>query len=278
MKQLFDSLSLQISKKTTQTYSTSFSWGIYFLQKPLRNAVYSVYGFVRLADEIVDSFEGYDQKSLLAQFTKETWLAIENKISLNPMLHAFQQTVHQFNIHHELIESFLYSMEMDLHKVHYTDEKYRQYIYGSAEVVGLMCLDIFTEGNIEKYEELKPFAMKLGAAFQKVNFLRDMKDDYEILGRIYFPDINIVRFTTEEKRKIEQDIENDFCEAFKGIRKLPESSRTGVYLAYIYYKSLFNKIKKLPAQRILSERIRITNSKKMGLMLNSLLIRKMNLI
>lgn len=276
MKLLFDNLSLAVSKKTTQTYSTSFSLGIYFLNNRLRNAIYSIYGFVRVADEIVDSFEGYNQQYLLKKFKEETYESIQNKISCNPILNSFQHAVHQYNIDQNLIETFLKSMEMDLEKSQYTDEKYQEYILGSAEVVGLMCLHVFTEGNAQMYEELKPFAMKLGAAFQKVNFLRDMKDDYQILGRTYFPNVDMSKFSMDAKKQIEDEIEQDFRIALSGIKKLPSSSKGGVYLAYVYYRSLFNKIKKLPAHRILTERVRINNSKKLGLMLNSLVINKMN--
>lgn len=276
MKNLYDNLSIKVSKLTTQTYSTSFSLGIYFLNNRLRNAIYSVYGFVRVADEIVDSFEGCDKQYLLEKFKEETFESIEKKISFNPILNSFQQAVHQYDIKHDLIHTFLRSMEMDLEKVDYTDEKYQQYILGSAEVVGLMCLQIFTEGDKEKYEELKPFAMKLGAAFQKVNFLRDLKDDYEVLGRTYFPHVDMNNFSLSAKKQIEKEIEEDFKIALAGINKLPSSSRGGVYLAYIYYVSLFKKIKKLPAHRILQERVRINNGKKITLMLNSLFMNKLN--
>lgn len=278
MKLLYDNLSVQVSKLTTRTYSTSFSLGIYFLNNRLHNAIYSIYGFVRLADEIVDSFEGFDKKDLLARLKHETYDSIAIRISVNPILNAFQQSVHQYNIDMDLIETFLQSMEMDLEQQTYTTDKYQQYILGSAEVVGLMCLHVFTEGNKQLYDELKPFAMKLGAAFQKVNFLRDMKDDYHILGRTYFPSINMAEFTGDAKKQIELEIEQDFAIALEGIRRLPHSSRGGVYLAYVYYRSLFNKIKKLPAQRVLTERIRINNGKKFGLMINSLLEYKMNLL
>lgn len=278
MKFLFDDLSLKMSKATTQAYSTSFSLGIYFLNSRLRSAIYSIYGFVRLADEIVDSFEGYDQAYLLQKFRHDTRESIESGISLNPILNSFQNAVNDYSINPHLIETFLKSMEMDLQKVDYTQEKYQQYILGSAEVVGLMCLHVFTEGNLKMYEELKPYAMKLGAAFQKVNFLRDMKDDYHLLGRTYFPGVDMSDFCGDSKKQIEQEIENDFKIALDGIKMLPVSSKGGVYLAYVYYKSLFNKIKKLPAQKILNERVRINNSKKMGLMLNSLIINKMNWI
>ncbi|MEO6820305.1 MAG: phytoene/squalene synthase family protein [Ginsengibacter sp.] len=276
MKNLYDNLSVEVSKLTTKTYSTSFSLGIYFLNNRLRNPVYSVYGFVRIADEIVDSFEGFDRAYLLKKFKEETFESIENKISFNPIFNSFQQAVHQYGIDLELIETFLKSMEMDLEKVDYTHEKYQQYILGSAEVVGLMCLHIFTEGDKKLYEELKPFAMKLGAAFQKVNFLRDLKDDYQVLGRTYFPNVDMNDFNLSVKRQIEEDIEEDFRISLEGINKLPSSSRGGVYLAYIYYLSLFKKIKKLPAHKILEERVRINNGKKITLMLNSLFINKMN--
>lgn len=278
MKLLFDNLSMQVSKMTTNAYSTSFSLGIYFLNYRLRNAIYAIYGFVRVADEIVDSFEGYDKRSLLLKFKQETYEAIESKISTNPILNSFQQVVHDYHIDHDLIESFLKSMEMDLEKITYTSEKYHNYIFGSAEVVGLMCLKVFTEGDLKMYNELKPYAMKLGAAFQKVNFLRDIKNDYSVLGRTYFPDIDISCFTNCAKQEIEKDIEHDFQTALIGIKKLPSSSKGGVYLAYIYYQSLFNKIKKLPAQRVLTERVRINNGIKIGLMINSLFQQKMKLV
>ena len=276
MKILFDNLSLQVSKMTTRAYSTSFSLGIYCLSNSLRDSVYSIYGFVRLADEIVDSFEGFDKKLLLAKFKIETYEAIENRISLNPILNSFQHAVHQYNIGLDLVETFLQSMEMDLEKVDYTAEKYQQYILGSAEVVGLMCLHVFTGGNLNQFNELKPYALKLGAAFQKVNFLRDMKDDYQVLGRTYFPDVDISEFTLAAKEQIEQDIENDFRIALKGIKLLPSTSRGGVYLAYVYYKALFNKIKKLPPKKVLSERIRINNGKKLGIMVNCMVQNKLN--
>lgn len=278
MKHLFDNLSVKVSKMTTKTYSTSFSLGIYFLNNRLRNPVYSIYGFVRLADEIVDSFEGFNQAYLLKKFKEETYEAIEGGISLNPVLNAFQQVVREYKIDPVLIETFLNSMEMDLEKVDYTCEKYQQYILGSAESVGLMCLYVFTAGDPDQYALLKPFAMKLGAAFQKVNFLRDMKDDYHLLGRTYFPNVNMTQFDGAVKKAIENEIDQDFKIALEGIKMLPVSSKGGVYLAYVYYTSLFNKIKKLPPRRILSERIRITNSKKVGLMVYSLLQNKMRMV
>jgi phytoene/squalene synthetase len=267
---------MEVSRMTTKAYSTSFSLGIYFLNSRLRKAIYSVYGFVRLADEIVDSFEGYDKKYLLKKFEEETYWAIENGISVNPILNSFQHAVREYQIDQNLIETFLDSMAMDLQKVDYTVEKYRKYIFGSAEAVGLMCLQIFAEGDTMMYNKLKPYAMKLGAAFQKVNFLRDMRDDYHILGRIYFPGINISDFNTDSKKEIEREIEDDFKIALEGIKLLPSSSKSGVYLAYIYYLSLFDKIKKSPAQKVLTQRIRINNGKKFGLMINSLVQNKMN--
>lgn len=276
MKLLFDNLSKNVSKMTTRAYSTSFSLGIYFLDQRLRDAVYAIYGFVRLADEIVDSFHNYDKPYLLDKFKQETYEAIETGISLNPIVNSFQNAVKQYNISLELIETFLQSMQMDLEKINYTSVKYDQYILGSAEVVGLMCLQVFTENDDKMYKELKPYAMKLGAAFQKVNFLRDMKDDYELLGRTYFPNVDISNFNITVKKQIEIEIEDDFKIALKGIKKLPRGCKGGVYLAYVYYQSLFNKIKKLPAQRVLTERIRINNGKKIGLMINSLFQNKMN--
>jgi phytoene synthase len=276
MKSTFDFVSLQCSKLTTRTYSTSFSLGIQFLHNKFRNPIYSIYGYVRFADEIVDSFEGYNKKVLLQKFREETLEAINNKISLNPILNSFQHAVTKYNISMELIDTFLDSMEMDLDKIDYTTTKYNKYILGSAEVVGLMCLQVFTDNDISLYEELKPYAMKLGAAFQKVNFLRDMKEDYEVLGRTYFPNVDISQFNVDAKKAIEKEIEEDFKIALNGIKMLPRSSKGGVYLAYVYYQSLFNKIKKLPAQRVLTERVRINNGRKIGLMLNSLLQNKLN--
>lgn len=262
MKHLFDELSCSISKITTKKYSTSFSLGILALKPSIRPAIYAIYAYVRLADEIVDSFHNYDKAMLLSRLKDETKIALNEHISLNPILQSFQQTVHQYNIDYNLIEQFLHSMEMDLQKVDYNSDLYNQYIYGSAEVVGLMCLQIFTEGNKTKYEELKPFAMKLGSAFQKVNFLRDLKDDYQLLGRSYFPNMNMGVFDNEVKSQIEDDIEIEFKQALIGIQKLPNSSKFGVYLAYKYYLSLFYKIKNKSSSEILNSRIRISNSHK----------------
>lgn len=278
MKLLFDNLSVETSKNTTRAYSTSFSLGIYFLNNRLRDPIYGIYGFVRLADEIVDSFNGYDQKGLLLKYKRDTYVAIEDKISCNPILNAFQKVVHDYQIDLELIETFLASMEMDLSDKDYTQEKFQKYILGSAEVVGLMCLHVFTEGDKKQYEELKPYAMKLGAAFQKVNFLRDIKEDYQNLGRSYFPNVDISKFSVQSKMQIEKEIEQDFKCALIGIKKLPPSARGGVYLAFVYYQSLFKKIRKLPPHQIFTERIRINNGRKFGLMLSSMFQYKMNLL
>lgn len=278
MKQLFDDVSVEMSKLTTRRYSTSFSLGIYFLSPTLRNSIYSIYGFVRVADEIVDSFNDFNRAKLLNQFSTQTFEAIEDGVSTNPILNAFQQVVNKYNIDLSLIETFLKSMKMDLEKVHYTREKFEEYILGSAEVVGLMCLHVFCQGDLVMFEKLKPAAMKLGAAFQKVNFLRDLKDDFEILGRNYFPSVDFNDFTLNDKAQIENEIEADFHDALEGIKMLPTSSRGGVYLAYVYYVTLFKKIKKLPASRILEERVRINNTHKIGLMVNSMVQYKMNRI
>ncbi|ERJ61353.1 phytoene/squalene synthase family protein [Sphingobacterium paucimobilis] len=262
MKQLFDELSYSVSKITTQKYSTSFSLGILALNPKIRTAVYAIYGYVRLADEIVDSFHGYDKKQLLNRLKKETDIALAEKISLNPILQAFQETVRKYAIEKSLIDQFLHSMEMDLQQIDYNSDRYKEYIFGSAEVVGLMCLKVFTEGNIQQYEELKPYAMKLGAAFQKINFLRDLKDDYHILGRSYFPNIDMKVFDNNVKSQIEVEIGEDFKVALTGIKKLPSSSIFGVYLAYKYYLSLFKKIKRKSSIDILNKRVRVPNSEK----------------
>ena len=269
MKVVFDQLSFQISKETTKTYSTSFSLGILALDPGIRPAIYAIYGYVRLADEIVDSFHGYDKTTLLARLREQTMQALNEKISINPILHAFQETVRTYRIEWTLIDTFLKSMEMDLRKVRYDKDLYDQYILGSAEVVGLMCLQIFVHGSRSEHRRLKPFAMRLGAAFQKVNFLRDLKADYQILGRTYFPGMNMDNFDALTKAAIEREIEQDFHEAIKGIRMLPDNSKFGVYLAYTYYLSLFKKIKKKAPQEIIQKRVRITNGQKLSLMLSS---------
>ncbi len=278
MKAKFDNLSAFVSKKTTQSYSTSFSLGIMFLDKEFRAPVYAVYGFVRFADEIVDSFHEYDKKYLLDKFEQDTYEAIEQKISLNPVLNSFQFAVNEYGIEMELIDAFLQSMEMDIREREYSDGGYKQYILGSAEVVGLMCLRIFVRGDISLYNSLKPYAMKLGSAFQKVNFLRDIKADYNDLGRSYFPGVNIKAFSMADKRMIEKEIDLEFKEALSGIRMLPFGSRRGVYLAYFYYKKLFLRIKRLPVENILNERVRISNGYKFLLMINSYLRHQLNML
>ena len=266
MKNLYDEVSFKISKSVTQKYSTSFSMGIKALHPQLREAIYGIYGFVRLADEIVDSFHDYNQKLLLDQFKRDTDFALQHKISLNPIIHSFQEVVFKYGIEKQLIDQFLHSMEMDLQKLEYNSDLYKEYILGSAEVVGLMCLHVFVEGNLQQYNRLKPYAMKLGSAFQKINFLRDLKDDFYILGRTYFPGVDLTQFDDTIKKEIENDIQAEFEEALIGIKLLPISSRFGVYLAYKYYFSLFKKIKKSSATRVLNERVRIPDSYKLLLM------------
>ena len=278
MKEKFDRLSAECSRITTQRYSTSFSLGIRFLDKKLHEPIFAIYGFVRLADEIVDSFHNYDKAFLLEQFKKDCFEAIENGISLNPILNSFQQVVRDYKIDHELIHAFLRSMEMDLEKLAYSEERYQQYILGSAEVVGLMCLFVFTEGDLNLYYKLMPAAMKLGSAFQKVNFLRDLGADFLELNRSYFPNVDLANFTDSDKRKIELEIEGELNEALAGIKNLPDSSRRGVYLAYQYYRQLFEKIKLSSACVIFSKRFRLSNARKMVLLCDVLLKHQMNLI
>jgi 15-cis-phytoene synthase len=262
MMHLFDSTSRLCSKITTEIYSTSFSSAIKLLHKDLRTPIYNIYGFVRFADEIVDTFHDFDKQQLLNEFKAETYTAIKRKISLNPVLHSFQMAVNQYSIDISLIDAFFKSMEWDLSKAKYDCDGYAEYIYGSAEVVGLMCLYVFCEGNKEMYEKLKPSAQSLGAAFQKVNFLRDVKADYEQLNRTYFPDADFKNFTSAMKEKIEKDIAQDFVNAYEGIVQLPVKARFGVYVAYKYYLSLFKKIQKVQPAKILEQRIRIPNYSK----------------
>jgi phytoene synthase len=280
MKNIFDNLSHEMSTLTTKKYSTSFSLGISFLKKDLQKPIYAVYGFVRFADEIVDSFHNYDKADLLADFKKQTYEAIDKGISLNPILNSFQWAVNKYNIPLDLIDTFLASMEMDLEseKATFDQGKYEQYILGSAEVVGLMCLKIFVRGDETAYEKLKDSAMKLGSAFQKINFLRDLKADYHELGRTYFPGINMDEFTSKVKKEIEEDIAKDFHEGYQGIIQLPKDARFGVYMAYIYYYKLFTKIKSTSAQTILNERVRIPNNKKYSLFVFSYLRHNLNMI
>lgn len=276
MKEIFDQLSAECSKITTKRYSTSFSLGIYFLDKKLREPIYAIYSFVRFADEIVDSFHDYDKKYLLGKFKNDCFEAISHKISLNPVLNSFQKVVNENQIEHELIHLFLKSMEMDLEPGIYSNTQYEKYILGSAEVVGLMCLHVFTGGDKAQYERLKPFAMKLGSTFQKVNFLRDVKADYQNLSRNYFPGVDLGNFSDSQKNLIQMEIEEEFKIALAGIKQLPLSSRKGVFLSYIYYKELFNKIKGFSADQIMNQRIRISNTHKIGLMFDSMIKHKMN--
>jgi phytoene/squalene synthetase len=278
MKQIFDDVSFACSKVTTRAYSTSFSLGIRFLDRHFHDPIYAIYGFVRCADEVVDSFHGYDKAGLLEDFKHQTWQAIQQGISTNPILNSFQYVVKKYGIDADLINGFFASMEADLNQTTYTEAAYQQYIFGSAEVVGLMCLKVFTENDQQLYERLTPPARKLGAAFQKVNFLRDIRADYLTLGRTYFPGVNFTRFTWYEKEKIQADITSDFEEALAGIRQLPVSSRKGVYLAYFYYRKLFMMIKNVPAEKTLTARIRIPNHKKIGLMFQSMIRHQLNLL
>lgn len=278
MKNIFDQLSYDISKKTTRRYSTSFSLGIRFLAKELRKPIYNIYGFVRFADEIVDSFHGYNKEKLLAQFKKDTHQAVEDGVSLNPILNSFQETVNKYQIPIDLIDTFLKSMEMDLDSFVHDQNSYEEYILGSAEVVGLMCLRVFVKGNETEYQRLKPQAMKLGSAFQKINFLRDLQADYKELGRTYFPGVDLNEFNNVVKKQIEADIEVDFAEGYRGILQLPKNARFGTYMAYIYYYKLFKKIKDTPAEIILNERVRIPDNKKYRLFISSYIKHTFNLV
>nr|WP_293845210.1 phytoene/squalene synthase family protein [uncultured Arsenicibacter sp.] len=278
MMSLFNQTALECSKLITEHYSTSFTLGIKTLDRKFHFPIYAIYGFVRYADEIVDTFHDYDKKTLLEKFKRDAYTAIDERISLNPVLHAFQLVVRQYDIEHELIEAFLKSMEMDLYFQDYDASGYNEYIYGSAEVVGLMCLRVFCEGDSAMYDRLKEPARKLGAAFQKVNFLRDVKSDYQERGRTYFPGVNFDDFTCDAKELIERDIQNDFDEAYIGIMNLPKGARMGVYLAYVYYQTLFNKIKALPVSRIQTERVRVPDTKKIALLAQTYLKYRLNVI
>ncbi len=262
MVELFHTTSENCSRIVTENYSTSFSSAIGMLHKDLRKPIFNIYGFVRFADEIVDTFQEFDKAELLEQFKKETYEAIQRGISLNPILNSFQRTVNEYSIDHNLINAFFHSMEMDLDKKTYDCQDYKEYIYGSAEVVGLMCLYVFCEGKKDLYDKLKDSASSLGAAFQKVNFLRDIKADYNGLSRVYFPNCDFNNFTEQQKMEIEDDILNDFRMAYDGVRKLPLKARFGVYVAYKYYLSLFKKIRKVNPARVMDERISIPNYRK----------------
>jgi phytoene synthase len=275
---LFDETCFECSKLITEKYSTSFSLGIKAFEKPLRYPVYAIYGFVRYADEIVDTFYGHDQLRLITDFRAETFTAIERGISTNPVLQSFQQVVNQYGIERELIDAFLTSMKMDLDKTEYDEGGYKVYIYGSAEVVGLMCLRVFCANDGMLYNQLIPKARSLGSAFQKINFLRDIKADYEERGRTYFPGVDFTNFTAHDKSVIETDIKKDFDDALAGIKQLPKAARLGVYVAYVYYLQLFKKIRRTPAGVIMQKRIRISNSRKLNLYVKARLHQKLNLI
>ena len=279
MKALFDTVSNQCSKIVTKSYSTSFSMATKMLSGSIRQDIYNIYGFVRFADEIVDTFHEFDKEFLFNRFEADLELALEKKISLNPILNSFQKTYHQYNIDKHLVDSFMKSMRTDLHKNTYlTDEEYRQYIYGSADVVGLMCLKVFVKGNSEKYESLKDSAMSLGSAFQKVNFLRDLKADYEDLSRTYFPNTDLSQLDEVSKQAIIDDIEVDFANGLKGIKELPIEAKFGVFMAYRYYNQLLKKLKNTPALDIKSSRIRVPNYKKIELLTRSYVKYQLNLM
>jgi 15-cis-phytoene synthase len=278
MMNIFHEVSQLCSRNTTERYSTSFSSAIRLLHQDLRQPIYNIYGLVRFADEIVDTFHEHDKTTLIKDFRKQTFEAIERGISLNPILHSFQLTVNQFSIDHELIHAFFNSMEMDLERTNHNHSTYNDYIYGSAEVVGLMCLYVFLEGDKEQYERLKPSARSLGAAFQKVNFLRDVQADYNQLDRTYFPGLDFSNFTERQKREIEEDIQKDFDDAYEGIMQLPAKARFGVYVAYKYYLSLFRKIKRMQPATIMHERVRIPDYHKVMILLRAGVRNQLNMM
>ena len=279
MKALFDTVSSDCSKLVTKSYSTSFSLATKMLAPSVRSHIYNIYGFVRFADEIVDSFHDYDKEVLFDTFEKDLYQALEHKISLNPILNAFQHSVHQFDIDYALIAAFMKSMRWDLHKTQYqTEQEYKDYIYGSADVVGLMCLTVFVKGDEKEYNRLKPAAMALGSAFQKVNFLRDLKADFQDLERTYFPGVDFSQFDEASKKRIIEEIENDFKVALEGIFELPHDVRFGVYTAYKYYSKLLVKLKKTPSLRIQDSRIRVPNYQKMGVFAKSYVKYHLNLL
>jgi|TARA_B110000238_G_scaffold111144_1_gene120812 phytoene/squalene synthetase len=280
MKELFDSVSNSCSELVTKRYSTSFSMAVNTLSPKIRTDIYNIYGFVRFADEIVDTFHKYNKEELMAHFERDYYFAMEHKISLNPILNSFQQTVNRYNIPDHMVQAFLKSMKADLHKTEYaTREEYDEYIYGSADVVGLMCLKVFVNGDDKMFEELKGAAMRLGSAFQKVNFLRDLKDDFEVLNRSYFPNIDLGKLTQESKQIIIDEIEGDFDYAYKnGILKLPVEAKFGVYMAYRYYRRLLKKLSNLPSEKIMDTRIRISDPMKINLLARSYVKYKLNII
>lgn len=275
---VYNKTCFECSKTITHQYSTSFSIGIRAFDKRFRYPIYAVYGFVRAADEIVDTFHNHDKLRLITDFRRQTFEAIEQRISINPVLHSFQEVVNHYHIENKHIEAFLNSMEVDLESVSHTSESYRQYIYGSAEVVGLMCLRVFCENNESLYQKLMPSAQSLGAAFQKVNFLRDMKSDFEERGRVYFPELIYDNFTEDHKREIEADIQRDFDQALEGVKQLPHGTKLGVYIAYIYYLQLFKKISGTPANVIMQSRIRVSDRHKMALYLKAVVQQKLKVV
>ena len=279
MKALFDNVSYHCSKIVTKSYSTSFSLATKMLAKPIRNDIYNIYGFVRFADEIVDSFHDYDKKTLFDNFSRDLEDALQNKISLNPILNSFQYTYHKYGIDRSLVDAFMKSMKLDLHKSTYlTEEEFKMYIYGSADVVGLMCLKVFVKGDQNKYDELKDSAMALGSAFQEVNFLRDLKADFEGLDRSYFPNADLNNLNEQSKSDIINDIEADFTKGFQGIKQLPIEAKFGVFVAYRYYSQLLKKLKKTPALQIKNARIRVKNHKKIELLMRSYVKYQLNLM
>lgn len=278
MLSLYKEVCRECSKLITKRYSTSFSLGIRVFDQELRAPIYGVYGFVRFADEIVDTFHDKDKATLLQRFREETYLAIEEGISLNPVLQSFQEVANRYDIGRDLIDPFLDSMAMDLEHSNYHPDLYNEYIYGSAEVVGLMCLKVFVDGDQAEYERLKPSACSLGAAFQKINFLRDMRSDYYERGRVYFPGVDFTSFTNEDKKRIEKEIKADFDHALTGIKELPRGARLGVYLAYVYYINLFQKIKHSPATQVQEERIRVPDSRKLYLLASTAVRHRFNLL
>lgn len=279
MKSIFDNVSKACSKLVTNTYSTSFSMATKMLADSIRQDIYNIYGFVRFADEIVDSFHDYDKEKLFNNFEADLEASLTDKISLNPILNSFQETYHKYNIDKHLVDAFMNSMRLDLHKKDYlTEEEYKDYIYGSADVVGLMCLKVFVKGNHKKYEELKDSAMSLGSAFQKVNFLRDLKADFEDLSRTYFPNTDLNNLDEASKKAIIDDIEADFANGLKGIKQLPLEAKFGVFMAYRYYNKLLDKLKKTPALKIKSSRIRVPNYKKVELLTRSYVKYQLNLL
>jgi 15-cis-phytoene synthase len=277
-KELFDTVSIRCSKITTRAYSTSFSLGIRCLEKEIQDPIYSIYGFVRFADEIVDTFHDFNKAELLRRFKLETHQAVKDKISLNPILNSFQKTVNQYGIESELYDQFLKSMEMDLNLTEYDHHGISEYILGSAEVVGLMTLRVFCKNDNAMYEKLKPSAMRLGSAFQKINFLRDLNADFTQMGRNYFPGIDLTAFNEEAKRKIETEIAADFAAGYEGVKQLPRCARLGVYVAYLYYLALFEKIKNTPCSTVLTKRIRVRNRRKISILAYSLVKHQFNLI